>query len=107
MLKFLCRAIGLVLLAAGFVGCVVDGTRSIANGVVSLKPLGEVAAAIFKERFLLLQPAVERGPLPFLWDPVLRDVFLVPASLLGIVLGAILLWLGQRRRARIGFETRR
>ena len=40
MLRFLARAVGLLLVAAGFVGLVIDGTRSMANSAVSFTPLG-------------------------------------------------------------------
>jgi hypothetical protein len=106
MLRFLCRALGLLLLAIGFVGLVVDGTRSIANNAVVFSSIGEVAAALFKENYAGFQPAVERIH-PVLWDPVMRNLTLVPASILTFVIGAILLWLGQKRRETIGYLARR
>lgn len=106
MLRFLFRALGLLLLAVGFVGLVVDGTRSIANNAVVFSSLGEVAAAILKERYLMLQPAAERIH-PFVWDPVVRDITLAPASVVTLAIGAILLWVGQKRREGIGFVARR
>lgn len=107
MLRFTCRAIGLVLLALGFVGLVIDGTRSIANNAVRFQSLGDIGAAIFKERFLLLQPTIEQKVHPLLWDPVLRNVLLTPGSIAAFVLGAILLWLGRRPTEPIGFARRR
>ena len=106
MLRFTCRAIGLVLLALGFVGLVIDGTRSIANDAISFQSLGQIAAALFKERFLTLQPTVEKLH-PFLWDPVMRTVLLTPGSIAAFALGALLLWLGQRPREPDGFVRRR
>ncbi len=106
MLRFLARAIGLILIAAGFVGIVIDGTRSIANGTVMFTPLGEVAFRAFGERYLLLQPAIERHVHPLLWDPVVLNLTLMPASVVGFLLGVALLWLGQKRPEPIGFATR-
>jgi hypothetical protein len=106
MLRFLCRALGLLLLAIGFVGLVVDGTRSIANNAVVFSSVGEVAAAIFKERYLGFQPAIERIH-PLLWDPIMRDITLIPASIVTFVIGAILLWIGQKPRETIGYLARR
>ena len=60
MFRFLARAFGLILIAAGFVGLVIDGTRSIANGGIMFTPIGEAAYRVFGERYLLLQPAIER-----------------------------------------------
>ena len=107
MLRFIARALGFVLIAAGFVGLVIDGTRSIANGGVMFTPLGEAAYRVFGERYLLLQPAIERHVYPALWDPVLLNVTLLPASVVGFVLGIVLLWLGQKRPEPIGYAIGR
>lgn len=104
MLRFLARVLGLLLLAAGFVGLVVDATRSIANETVSFTPLGDVAAMLLPRAFPTL-PATVGGIHPALWDPVLVSLFLVPAAVAGVVLGALLLWLGQRRAEPIGYPA--
>ena len=103
MFRFLARFTGLLLIAAGFVGLVIDGTRSIANGAVSFTPLGEVAFRLFPKSFPLIEPAVTRHVHPLLWDPVLLNVFLLPASVLGFLLGALLLWLGRRPAEPVGY----
>ena len=105
MFRFLARTLGLLLIAAGFVGLVIDGTRSIASGVM-FTPLGEVAYRMFGERYLLLQPAIERHVHPALWDPVVLNLTLLPASVVGFLLGVLLLWLGQKRPEPIGFCDR-
>jgi hypothetical protein len=107
MLRFIARAFGLILIAAGFVGIVIDGTRSIANGAVMFTPLGEVAFRVFGERYLLLQPAIERHIHPLLWDPIVLNLTLLPGSVLAFLLGVVLLWLGQRPPEPIGFATGR
>jgi hypothetical protein len=107
MLRFLARTLGLLLIAAGFVGLVIDGTRSIANSGVMFTPLGQVAHRLFGERYLLLQPAIERHVHPTLWDPVVLNLTLLPASVVGFLLGVLLLWLGQKRPEPIGFATGR
>ena len=103
MLRFLARVLGFILIAAGFVGIVIDGTRSIANGTLMFTPLGEAAHRLFGERYLLLQPAIERHVHPLLWDPVVLNLTLLPASVVGFLLGVVLLWLGQKRPETIGF----
>jgi len=105
MLRFLARALGLILIAAGFVGIVIDGTRSIANGTVMFTPLGEMAFRVLGERYLLLQPAIERHVHPLLWDPVVLNLTLLPGSVVAFLLGVLLLWLGQKRAEPIGFAT--
>ena len=107
MFRFLARTLGLFLIAAGFVGLVIDGTRSIANGTVMFVPLGEVAYRVLGERYLLLQPAIERHLHPALWDPVVLNFTLLPASVVGFVIGALLLWLGQKPAEPIGYAVGR
>jgi hypothetical protein len=103
-MRFLVRVLGLLTVAAGFVGLVIDATKSIANSQVVYVPLGEVAFALFPRQFPILEPAVTRHVHPFLWDPVLLNFFLMPASVIGVVLGALLLWLGQKPPEPIGYR---
>jgi hypothetical protein len=107
MLRFLARAIGLVLIAASFVGLVIDATRSIANGAVQFTPLGELAFQLFPRSFPILEPAVTRHIHPWLWDPVLLNLLLLPAAAIGFVLGVLLLWLGQKPAELIGYRAER
>jgi hypothetical protein len=106
MLRFIARALGLVLTAAGFVGLVIDGTRSIANGAVMFTPLGDVGRRLFGERYIMLQPTIDSIH-PALWDPVVLNLTLLPASVLAFTLGVLLLWIGQKRPEPIGFATGR
>lgn len=103
-MRFLVRVLGLLIVAAGFVGLVIDSTKSIANSQVDYIPLGELAFALFPRQFPILEPAITRHVHPFLWDPVLLNFFLLPASIMGVVLGAVLLWLGQRPPEPIGYR---
>jgi hypothetical protein len=103
MLRFLARFVGLLLIAAGFVGLVVDGTRSVANNALSFTPLGQVLYDRFPKLFPLIEPAVTRNLHPWLWDPVLLNIFLAPASILGFLTGALLLWLGRPPAEPIGY----
>jgi hypothetical protein len=103
MLRFLARFLGFILVALGFVGLVVDGTRSLANGELAFMPLGELAFRLFPRVFPLIEPAVTRNIHPLLWDPVLINLFLVPASVLALLVGIGLLWLGRRPPEPIGY----
>jgi hypothetical protein len=107
MFRFLSRFIGLMLIAGGFVGLVIDGTRAIANGAISFTPLGEVAFRLFPKSFPLIEPAVTRNVHPLLWDPILLNLFLLPASVAGFVIGALLMWLGRKPPEPIGYLARR
>jgi hypothetical protein len=104
MFRFLLRVLGLLLMAAGFVGLVIDGTRSIANSQVVLTPIGEMAFSLFPRSFPLLEPAVARIH-PYLWDPIVRTLLLLPASVVGFAVGILLLWLGRRPPEPIGYRA--
>ena len=106
MFRFLARAFGLLLVALGFVGLVIDGTRSIANGAPTFTALGEVAYRLFGERYLQLQPALERVHRA-LWDPIVLNLMLTPAAILAFVLGVFLLWLGRKPVEPLGYVTTR
>ena len=101
-MRFTARLIGYVLLAAGFIGAVIDGTRSIANSSMVFTPLGETAFRILGERYLLLQPAIERHVHPLLWDPVVLNLTLLPGFAVALALGLLFLWLGQKPAEPIG-----
>ena len=102
MFRFLSRLLGLLLLATGFVGLVIDGARSLANDAISFTSLGAVAYRLLGERYLQWQPAIERQH-PFLWDPVFIKTMLAPAAVVAFVIGAMFLWLGRKRPEPIGY----
>ncbi len=107
MIRFLVRLLGYGLVAAGFVSLVIDGARSIANSAPMITPLGETLAVLLRERYALIQPAIERNIHPLLWDPVLLWVTLAPTALVALGLGFLLVRLGARPDAEIGIVTRR
>ena len=102
-MKFLARSFGLLLVAAGFVGLVIDGTRSIVNNAVSFAPIGKVAGTIFPSSMAGLEGNIAQRGYPWLWDPIATYVLQMPASLTGFLLGALLLWLGQKPLEPIGY----
>jgi hypothetical protein len=107
MIRFTLRLVGLLLVAGGFVGLVVDGTRSIANNELSFAPLGQILYQIFPGSFPMLEPAITRHLHPFLWDPIVLNLLLLPASIVAFVLGLLLLWLGQKPAEPVGYLTER
>jgi hypothetical protein len=104
-MRLLFRLSGFLLLAAGFVAAVMDGARVLANSQFAYAKIGETAFRLLGERFLLLQPAVERHVHPLLWDPVLLNVLLLPTSLTLLALGLLMHRLGRRRDPAIGVVT--
>lgn len=105
MFRFILRLVGFLLIAAGFVGFVVDGSRSIAAGEITYAPLGQILFQLMPGLFPMLEPAVTRHIHPALWDPVLLTVLLWPAAIVAFVLGLLLLWLGRKPPEPIGYLT--
>jgi len=105
MLRFLARAAGLLLVAAAFVGLVIDATRSLANSRASFTPLGDLASTLFPKSYPLLEPTVTHSLPSFVWDPVLTSLLLLPASVVALVVGMLLLWAGQKRPELIGYPA--
>jgi hypothetical protein len=102
MIRFLFRAIGLLLLAVAFFFVIYDGVQFIANQRVKLVKLAEAWAMLnqgslnFVEDWLKLHA-------PWLWDPVARTVFEQPTWLVLAVLAMILMWLGRKKKRLIGY----
>jgi hypothetical protein len=106
-LKFLARSLGLLLIAAGFVGLVIDGTRSIVNNAVSFAPVGKVAGVMFPGGMDGLEGSIAQRGYPWLWDPIATHVLQLPASVTGFIIGAFLMWLGQKPLEPIGYMAER
>ena len=102
-MKFLARSLGLLLIAAGFVGLVIDGTRSIVNNAVSFASIGKVAKTLFPGGMAGLEGSIAQRDYPWLWDPITTYVLQMPASVTGFLVGALLLWLGQKPLEPIGY----
>lgn len=106
-MKFLARLVGLVLVAGGFIGLVVDGTRSIVNNALSFSSVREVVETLSSQAIPQAQVAAT-GLAPWLWDPILIALMRMPASVVGFVLGVFFLWLGHQRHVEpIGYLASR
>ncbi|ACL56147.1 hypothetical protein [Methylobacterium nodulans] len=105
MIRFLARVLGLLFLAAGFVGCVYDGARSIANNTLLVTSVSDVALALLRDRAASLQAAAE-GSQPALWKLLGLPLTLSPAAPIALGIGLLLLWLGQPPRPGIGTLVR-
>jgi len=105
MLRLLIRLIGLLLLAGGFIALIVDGTRSIAAGHVTVTSVSKGTAALFPGLYQTLQANVENLS-AFLWDPVLTTLMLAPVSVAFGGVGALLILLSHRRTAPLYYARR-
>ena len=102
MIRFLLRFIGLWLLAAGFIFVVYDGTKSIAGNALFLTKVQEVWSNVHQSSLAALKPMLEKYAV-VLWDPGMTTLLDQPIALVLIVLGALLLLLGRKRKPLIGY----
>ncbi len=107
MLRFLSRFLGLLAVAGAFVGLIVDGARSIANAQLDYTPLGQILFQALPNHFPMLEPAITRHVHPFVWDPLLINLLLAPAALVGFAIGLVLLWLGRKPAEPVGYLAER
>jgi hypothetical protein len=97
MLRFIVRLLGIGLLVAGFAVGVIDGAKSLDQSSVVLTPLGAALFWLFPRQFPVIEPAITRHVHPALWDPVLLNLFLLPAVIVCFALGALFLVIARRR----------
>lgn len=101
MIRSIFRLLGLVLLAAGFVFFIYDGTKSIADQAVYISKFSQTWAEIHQQSLQALQEAVEKNAI-WLW-PVLQPALEQPTWLVLGALGMILILLGRRKKPLIGY----
>jgi hypothetical protein len=106
MFRLTLRLLGLLLLAGAFAALVIDGTRSIAGGVLSLTPLGQTMLWLMPNKFETLKPMVQHDVPKLLWDPVIVNLLLMPTWFVIGVIGLLVMLLTQKRRPKIGYSNR-
>lgn len=106
MFRLTLRLIGLILLAGAFAALVIDGTRSIAGGMLSLTPLGQTMLWLMPQKFETLKPMIQHDVPRLLWDPVIVHVLAAPTWLVVGVLGVLVMLITQKRRPKIGYSSR-
>jgi hypothetical protein len=103
MIRFLLRFLGLLALALAFILLVYDGTKSIADQRLYLTTIGNVWAELHQGSLSQVRPTLE-GVAPWLWDPIADTVLnRGPAWLVLLVLGAVLVLIGRKKRPLIGY----
>jgi hypothetical protein len=102
MIRSFFRTFGLVLLAAGFVFLIYDGTKSIADQTIYISKFSQTWAEIHQQSLQAMQAAVERKA-GWLWGAVLQPALEQPTWLVLGTLGMVLILLGRRKKPLIGY----
>jgi hypothetical protein len=106
MIRFLVRAMGYLCLAGAFVGLVIDGTRSIASGVLTYARLGDVAGGLDPALQARLATRVPGWALTGLRDYAGPALQMLPLTTVLLALAIVLLWLGASGEPQVGIRTR-
>ncbi len=104
-MRFFIRFIGLIVLALGFIGIIVDGTRSMANGAFWFMSVRDLCDTLFSNGIEALQASIIAHTPAWLWDPVFVSILQLPASVVGFAIGAFLVWFGNRKPDSSAFRT--
>jgi len=102
MIRSLLRLLGLVLLAAGFVFFIYDGTKSIADRTVYISKFSQTWAEIHQQSLQAAQAAVEKHA-GWLWGSVILPVLEQPTWLVLGAFGMVLILLGRKKKPLIGY----
>jgi hypothetical protein len=102
MIRFLIRLLGFLVLAAGFVALVIDGTRSIAAGALLITPARESWGAASPDTLERTRELAASIGVPGLADPGLTTVLAQPTFVVLGVLGVLLMLIGRRPRRTVG-----
>lgn len=84
------RTLAVLCAAAGIWFLSTDVVRSLAQGMLTLKPLGQIWYETDAGSLNLLQAVVQRYLLPELWDPVILALLTWPAWVLPLIAAALL-----------------
>jgi hypothetical protein len=101
MIRSILRSLGLVLLAAGFVFFIYDGTKSIADQTVYISKFSQTWAEIHQQSLQATQGTVEKNA-AWLW-PVLQPALEQPTWLVLGAFGMVLILLGRKKKPLIGY----
>jgi len=103
MIRFFLRFLGLMCLAAGFILVIYDGTKSIAGNAVAITTVRMLWDTVNAASLAALRPLIEGNLGALAWDPVFTTFLQAPSWAVLGVLGILLMVLGRRRRALIGY----
>lgn len=106
MIRLSFKFLGFVVLSLGFVAFVIDGTRTIAGGKISVTTMEETLNSLAGQKLVLFQAMVERNLHPFIWKPVLTTLLLVPTFVFAMLIGYGIIRMARERVQKIGYTSR-
>ena len=106
MIRALIRCIGYIALSAGFIAFVVDGARYVANNELSFLTMGTAIDAVLPHAYAGWEIAAKLRLPGFLWDPLLVRGLALPFFVVATLIGVLLLLLGRKPKALIGYSSR-
>ena len=105
MLRFLLRAIGLLLLAGGFIALIVDGTRSLAGSSLYVTSIDAALQAAGPALYQGLEKWVLAHLPHFVWDPLLVHILRLPLSGTMLALGGLSVLLTHKASQEFGYPA--
>jgi hypothetical protein len=105
MLRFLLRAIGLLLLAGGFIALIVDGTRSLAGGSLYVTSIDTALQAAGPAVYSGLEKWILAHLPHFVWDPVLVHFLRLPLSGVLLAFGGLSVLLTHKAPHEFGYPA--
>ena len=104
MFRFLFRFAGLVVIALSFLVVVYDSTKSIADQTIYISRVASTWENIHHSSLSAVEPAVETLAGAWVWNDVIQPYFLEqPTALVLVVIGALLVLFGSKKKPRIGY----
>ena len=101
LVRFIISMIGLWTCALALLALVLDGVRSIAANEIVMKSLGATWFELDTASLNLTQAIIQRNVHPFIWDPVVQWILMMPTWLVAGLIGSVLVYLGRKRRPKV------
>ncbi len=102
MIRFIFRALALLVLAVAVVMAVMDATRSIGASELMMTALGESWFSWSPQTLNIAQAAIQRYTLPVLWDPVMIWILTLPGFVVFCGLALLFYIIGRKPSKRTG-----
>jgi len=98
--RFVGRLIGWLLLLCAVAAVGFEATAALDSGTYQIKALDEIWYSVDSTSLNGTRAAVQRYLFPFLWDPVIISILLLPGWLVFGLPGLILVWTCRGRPGR-------